>query len=423
MKLLGASFIITCNDDIGILRNGGVLIDNGKILAVGDFNELKQQCRQCDFLFYKNHIILPALINSHIHFEFSKNISSFMYGRFDLWLNSVMQNRGAILKDNLKAIQKAIMEQKKSGVGTVCAISSYDLDLDCLLNSNLRVIFCHEVIGADEKDFENQVINISNRLEHSMALKTNLFQSALALHAPYSVHTKLAQYIIELASKYKLLISTHFLESKHELEWLQSKSGYFKEFYDKYLKLEDVQSFNQDEFIDLFHDVQAIFTHCLYADSSVKEEILKRGSIISCPRSNLLLNGKMGDNNIIATDGKSSNNDVDLLQEMRYVLFATLSAKETEQDESKSSTEARDIESISKHILYAVTCNPAKALGLNNGVLQEGKDADIAIFEIECEHLEQVITSFVLNAKGAISLLVNGVDIISYGNNENNTIH
>lgn len=410
MKLLGASFVITCNDNVGILRNGGVLIDNGIILAVGNFNELKQKCEQCDFIFYKNHILLPALINSHIHFEFSKNTSSFMYGSFGTWLDSVMKNRGAILKDNLKSIQQAILEQKKSGVGTVCAISSYDLDLDSLLNSNLRVIFCHEVLGMNANEFENQVLDISNRLEYSMPLKTDLFQSALALHAPYSVHTKLAQYIIDLATKYKLLISTHFLESRHELEWLQSKSGYFAEFYSKHLNLKDVESFSQEEFLDLLSDVNVIFTHCIYADSNIREKILKLGSIVSCPRSNLLLSGKMGDNNIISTDGKSSNNDVNLLQEMRYALFATLSARET-QDIKQDNT--KDIESLSKQILYAVTCNPANALGLNNGILQEGKNADIAVFDVECEHLEQVITSFVLHAKNAVSLLVNGIDIIS----------
>ncbi|RDU60910.1 aminofutalosine deaminase family hydrolase [Helicobacter sp. MIT 14-3879] len=405
MKLLGASFILTCDSDAKILHDGGILIDEGRIQAVGDFQVLKEKYQHCDSLFYKNHIILPALINAHIHFEFSKNTSSFMYGGFDTWLNTVMQNRDEILKNNIKAMQQAILTQKKSGVGTVCAISSYDLDLELLLHANLRVIFCHEVLGANSKDFENQVLNLSARLEHSLNIKHALFQPALALHAPYSVHPKLAHYVIDLAAKYNLLVSTHFLESKQEYEWLESRSGYFKEFYSKYFQIQDLESFNKEEFLALFVDVRALFIHCLYADSKFKQEILRYGSIVSCPRSNLLLNGKAGDNTIIATDGKSSNNDVNLLEEMRYTFFSTI---------AKYGLESNDIESLAKEILYAVTCHSAQALGLNNGVLQEGKDADIAIFKLDCENNKQLVTNFILHAKEADSLLINGVDILSH---------
>ncbi|RDU70871.1 metal-dependent hydrolase [Helicobacter aurati] len=407
MKLLGATFVLTCDDNMEILRDGGVLIDNGKIQAIGDFNTLKEKYRHCDSLFYKQHVLVPALINAHIHFEFSKNTSSFVYGDFGMWLDSIMENRDEVFQDNVKAIQRAILEQKKNGVGTVCAISSHDLDIELLLRSNLRVIFCHEVLGVNHKDFENQVLQISTRLERSLSVKNDLFQPALALHAPYSVHSKLAQYLIDLAAKYNLLVSTHFLESKHEREWLDSQSGYFSEFYSKYLQLQEVESFSQESFLALFADIShVLFTHCLYADSELKQKILNYGAIVSCPRSNLLLNTKLGDNMIIGTDGKSSNNDVSLLNEIRYAFFSALA------NQDKASQYA-NIESLAKDMLYAVTRNPALALGLNNGILQEGKSADIAIFKLDCEDSRQITTHFVLHAKEAVSLFVNGIDIIS----------
>lgn len=402
MKLIGTSIMLPCDEVWEVVEHGGIIIDSGMIKEVGDFNLLRQKYSNCDFVFYKNHVMLPAFINSHIHFEFSKNDTSFCYGDFDIWLDSVMANRGEVLKHNTQAMQQAIRTQKRSGVGSVCAISSYDLDLELLLDSKLKVIYCHEVLGAMESDFTQQALNISNRLEKTLSLKNATFTPALALHAPYSINPKIAHYVVELAMRYNLLLSTHFLESRQELEWLSESKGYFKEFYAKNFQVKDAKAhFSIDSFLDLLSDINTLFVHCLHTDSNLKERLLKQGSIISCPRSNLLLQGKMGLNHIIATDGKSSNADVDILEEIRYALFATLS-----QDK------AQDIESLSKDLIYSITRHSAKALGLNNGSLKAGKCADIVLFKLPFNRLDNIAQSFILHAKQAARLLVNGNDVL-----------
>lgn len=402
MKLIGASIMIPCDETWEIVENGGVVIESGVIKEVGIFDTLKQKYNNCDFVFYKNHVMLPAFINAHIHFEFSKNDTSFCYGDFDKWLDSVMANRGEVLKDNVQAMQQAIKTQKLSGVGSVCAISSYDLDLSLLQDSKLRVIYCHEVLGANKQDFTTQALNISNRLEKTLSLKSDTFMPALAIHAPYSVNPKIAHYVVELALRYNLLLSTHFLESKQELIWINSSEGYFKEFYSNNFGISNAKThFSIDEFLDLLNDVHTLFVHCLHADSKLQERLWNHGSIISCPRSNLLLQGKMGVNTIIATDGKSSNADVDILEEIRYALFATL-ARDGQQD----------IEFLSQQLLYAITRNSAKALRLNNGSLRASKCADIALFKLQFNRLDNIASSFILHAKQATRVLVNGNDIL-----------
>ena len=396
MKLIGASIMLPCRETWEVVEHGGIIVDSGVIKEVGNFDVLMQKYNNCDFVFYKNHVLLPAFINSHIHFEFSKNDTSFCYGDFDIWLDSVMANRGEVLKHNTQAIQQAIKTQKRSGVGSVCAISSYDLDLELLLDSKLKVIYCHEVLGAMESDFTQQALNISNRLEKTLALKSPTFAPALALHAPYSVNPKIAHYVVELAMRYNLLLSTHFLESRQELEWLNESKGYFKEFYAKNFQVKEAKAhFSIDSFLDLLGDAKTLFVHCLHADFSLKERLLKHGYIVSCPRSNLLLQGKMGLNHIIATDGKSSNADVDILEELRCALFATLSQEE-----------------LSQQLIYAITRNSAKALGLNNGSLEEDKCADVALFKLPFNRLDNIAQSFILHARHATRLLVNGNDIL-----------
>lgn len=402
MKIIGASSLFTCNETFEVLENGGIVIENGKIIEVGLYDNLITNYPDCDFVFYKDHVILPALINAHIHFEFSKNDTSFEYGNFGKWLDSVMNNRGEVLKDNMKAMQYAIDTQKKSGVGSVCAISSYDLDLELLLHSKLKVLYCHEVLGVLEENFEEQAISISTRLERTLHLKNPSFLPALAIHAPYSVNSKIAQYVIDLALRYNLMLSTHFLESKEEFEWLMQQNGYFKGFYEKNFNLKDSKPhFSIQEFLALFSGIKTLYTHCLYADEEIKSKILKHGSIVSCPRSNLLLSGKMGDNTIIATDGKSSNADVNLLDEVRTAFFTSLALH------AKS-----DIESLAKKLIQAITCNPAKVLGFNNGSLESQKSADVAIFKLLPSKNNNVLSNFILNARSASRLLVNGCDIL-----------
>lgn len=418
MKLIGASIVLPCNEDskeFEVIRNGGVVFENGVILEIGEFQKLELKYKKViESRFYKNHILLPALINSHIHFEFSNNENSFVYGDFGTWLSSVMDNRGAILKGNKSAIKQAIKEQVNSGVGSVCAISSYDLDLDLLLDSKLRVIFCHEVIGALDSNFKAQKENLDSRIQKSLSKKNKNFQPAIAIHSPYSVNFKLANYAINLAKKHNFLISAHFLESKQEYEWLTRQSGYFREFFARYFGQQNFKSqFSIDSFLALFNDTRAIFTHCLYATNAIKRALYAQGNhIISCPRSNLLLNAKMGENHIIATDGKSSNNDVNLLNEARAALFCAIQNIDTL--DSKNSKNANFIESICRNLILAMSANPAKALNLNNGVLKKEKMADLALFRFKDleSNIENIATNFILNAKKVTRLIINGEDIL-----------
>ena len=92
---------------------------------------------------------------------------------------------------------------------------------------------------------------------------------------------------------------------------------------------------------------------------------------------------------------------MDILEEIRYALFATL-ARDGQQD----------IELLSQQLLYAITLNSAKALQLNNGSLTSGKCADIALFKLQFNRLDNIASSFILYAKKASRVLVGGNDIL-----------
>lgn len=412
MNLIGASKIITCNKNFDILSDAGILFDKKKILKIGSFKDLSRDYK-IDGKFYDSCVITPALTNPHIHFEFSANNTSLEYGSFERWLDSMMDKREYLMKNMESNIKTAIKETLLSGVGCVGAISSNGLDLDYLVNSPLKVMFFNEIIGIDDSKINIIKEDFNTRLENSLKFVNNNFKVGIALHSPYSLHYDLSTYAINIALKNKLLVSTHFLESKEELMWLESGEGYFKNFLNSLLNVKTAKpSHTKYTFLDLFKKVEALFVHCLYLNNDDFEYMSKLNiDIISSPRSNRLLNNRYFDylkakdygfELIISTDGKSSNNSVNMLDEARVALF---------------SYNKFNIDQLAKEIMLSMTSRISKRFGFNNGVIKKNKASDFAIFHIkDIETSTQVALQTILHAKSVKDLYINGerIDIENY---------
>ncbi len=50
----------------------------------------------------ENSVLMPGLINSHVHLEFSSNTTTLKYGNFMNWLNSVISSRDKIVEKATK---------------------------------------------------------------------------------------------------------------------------------------------------------------------------------------------------------------------------------------------------------------------------------------------------------------------------------
>ena len=383
--------------------------------------------------FFSGCVLLPALINAHIHFEFSSNSTSFVYGSFEGWLASVMSKRDDVLADMDKAIESTIEEQLDSGVGSVGAISSYGADMQALAQSALKVVYCSEAIGANPAALDMLLADFKARFLAARELASRSFFPAIALHAPYSVHSVLAKHIIAFAkeafSKHALestrpthtitnpcetscTFSAHFLESNAERLWLESKNdadapkGWFYDFYTQTLKIpRPAPYYTPQEFMELFSSMRTSFVHCTALNSLESTFLAHAGhSLITCPRSNRLLDGSMLDlkkldsrqNLGIGTDGASSNANTCMLDELRAGLFGM----------------GGDLQDLARVLLLAATRGGAKALGLANGTLESGRSADMAVFAIKgIADSTQPEVHFILLANKVHRLLINGEQV------------
>ncbi|MDO7253236.1 aminofutalosine deaminase family hydrolase [Helicobacter cappadocius] len=410
IRLIGGSKVFVCDEGFTIIDDGGVAFNTQNeqnfIIEIGKYKDLKQKYPNA--LFYEDAIILPSFVNAHIHFEFGNNISSFEYGGFDRWLGSVMKKREDVLSNISECVKLGVDEQLQSGVGSVGAISSYGNDMQILANSPLRVIYFNEAIGSTPSAIDFLYSDFLNRYNASKELQSNKFIPAIAIHSPYSVHKVLAKKVLQISKADNVKTSVHFLESKFEREWLESSNGWFKSFYEEVLGIKSPKPlYNITEFLEMFEGLDTLFVHCLFASGSDLDFISKNGHIISCPRSNRLLNNAYIDfsllasrnlHPIFATDGKSSNNNLNMLDELRSALFGYFSV---------------DIDELSKILILGSTLYPARALGLECGTLQMGKLADISVFQCpQIDKSSQSPLQFLLHSQKVKTLYINGKDII-----------
>ena len=403
MIKLKADYIVTLNEKYEIIKDGEILFEK-KILKIG--RKLKDDT-PCIYL-GKNSVIMPALINTHTHLEFSSNNTHLEYGDFMVWLNSVLEHREELFHNcKSECYKSAIEEMKKSGVCAFGQISSTGNDLKYLKHSPLKVVYFNEIIGSNPAAVDMIFQDFLLRLKESEEVTNEKFKVGVSIHSPYSVHPILAQKVIDIAKEKKLPIQTHFMESKAERKWLTKGEGEFKLFFEKHFKSAK-PLISPMEFISLFKNTNTTFIHCVHANDEELQKINEiEGNVTHCPISNRLLNvgllnlERVKNHSIpynVATDGKSSNYSLNLFKEIRSALLMHTDLHP---------------KYLAKDLLKAVTINAAKALGLNNGSLEEGKDADIITFKLpnKVENLEILPLQIILHTNKVQNLFINGKEV------------
>ena len=319
MKILNVSYI---------LQNSQIL--EGKALA---FDKTIQKIAPLDELLHlypdsevidtePNSLIMPGLINSHVHLEFSANKTTLKYGKFLPWLHSVIENRDDLITNcDSECMKKATDLMLSSGITSFGAISSHGMDLEAAAKAKQNVVFFNEIIGSQATMADALFDDFKSRLAASESIKREGFYPAIAVHSPYSVHPALIKKGVELAKLRNYPLSAHYMESPAEREWLDSNEGDFKPFFTEFLK-QDYAVNSSKDFLKIFKDTPTLFTHVVQANEDELKELKESNhTIIHCPISNRLLgNGaldldKLEEHNIkwlCGTDGLSSNYNLNL---------------------------------------------------------------------------------------------------------------
>ena len=404
MKILSAKWVITCDENFSIIKDGAVVFTD-KILDIDTLENIQKKYPNEEITESKeNTVLMPGLINSHVHLEFSANTTTLKYGNFMNWLNSVISNRDTLIeKATDKLISTKLDRMKKTGTTTIGAISSYSFDIQPCAKSPINTVFFCEVIGSKADMADTLFADFKSRLAGAKQYASKNFIPAVAIHSPYSVHPFLVRETLALAKAEELPVSTHFLESPEEFEWLHKDQGLFIDFFKNFLNQSTAVT-KPMEFLNQFSNVKKLsFTHCVEASTADLAKIKLLGASINhCVTSNRVLNNTKldlkkldGIEFTIGTDGLSSNNSLSMFDELRNALMM-------HNDEN--------ILDFSKTLLKAATINASNAMGLKKGKLEKDLDADIISINLADEVIdeEDLAMQIILHTKSVEKTIIGG---------------
>lgn len=396
MKTLHLAEIIITNENEPI-GNGALLIEDSKIVSAGkikDFGDITKY----KIVDHKDSLICPGFINLHTHLLYSQapKING-LDGLFP-WLQSLISSTASWQeKDYINSINYGIEQALSTGTTFVVENTPNYLSSQELSKSPLRALIGFEIFGSDEGEADELFKTAIEQIGEldSQFHENDRIELTFSPHAPYDVSSPLWKKLIQWSTQNKEPLLTHLEESPDEKLWWQNKSGKAIEFWEFINKLEPklkhwkkynsgIDFLNKNDLLN----ANILGTHLCQA-SKEDLQILKENNInlVHCPRSNYFLNNGIANlklwNEIgllwgIGTDSIASNENLDLLEEVRFTINQqsinygyTISAQET---------------------FKAITSNAAKILSKEKelGYLKKGCNADFLVYNLRdksgCTH-------------------------------------
>ncbi len=317
-----------------------------------------------------NKAILPAFYNTHNHAAMS-----ILRGFGDdkplfEWLNEdIWPIEDQLTEDDIVVASRlAILEMIKSG--TVFFADMYffgERTMQAVADMGIRAAISRvEMDLFDEQKAEQKKIDTANFIDFPNPCPQRIIK-CLSCHAVYTVSDELFKFAKETAEKQGWFMQIHVSETKQEVEDCFAKWG-----MSPVAKLDSLGLLTP----------KTILAHAVHLSDEDVAIIKKRGCYISTnPISNLKLNSgmfmfekmyeTMPENITLGTDGASSNNNLNMLDSMK---FCSLAAKA--ESNSALGGKAQDIYKVA-------TTNGAKAFGLDAGEIKEGCLADCLLVDLD----------------------------------------
>ena len=314
----------------------------------------------------ENKLAVPGFINAHTHLGMSlfRNYADDM--ELMEWLSEKIWPIEAKLnpEDVYIGSLLSMAEMIKSGATTFC-------DMYFPIEPVYRAMDKIGIRGAITRgmmDVEDGSISIKEHKEGYKKYNGALDGRVTLFPGPHAVYTSSTEYlkeVIEVAKEYGGRINIHLSETETEV----------RDSLEKY-KMTPIEYVNSLGLLEL----PTVAAHCVHiTDEEIEIVKDKEFYPVYNPSSNLKLASgftpvkKLLANGIkvcLGTDGSSSNNNQNMLEEIH---IASIVNKAVEMD-------PKAVKAI--EVLRMATINGAEALNINAGAIEEGRLADISIFDL-----------------------------------------
>ena len=383
------------SESLNYYKNGLLIIEDSFIKDIGSYENIKNKYNLEDKNIdetFKNKLIMPGFIDTHIHYAQTEIIGSFGEELLP-WLEKYTFPTELKFKDKDYASKISnffINELFKNGTTTALVLGtvhheSIDAIFEVADKLNMRLIAGKvmmdrnapkELLDTPEESFKE-----SEKLIRKWHKKNRLLYAITPRFAPTSTKEQL-KLAGELKNKYPTTyVHSHLSENTNEINWVKSLFPEAKNYLDVY---------------DSFGLVgkRSVFAHAIHLEEEEYEVLHKKGAAISfCPTSNLFL----GSGLFKIREVKKENRDIklglgtDVGAGTSFNMLKTLSEAykviSLEQNNKKTKRQFGSFEGF-----YQGTLGAAKSLYLEDkiGKLESGYEADFIVIDFKPDTLQDL---------------------------------
>jgi cytosine/adenosine deaminase-related metal-dependent hydrolase len=204
------------------IRDGWIVLDDGRIVAVGGPDAPPEDAVDDDGENPSSRLIMPGLVNAHVHFELSWMRGQVGRGEsMPAWAAALIALRRAGDVNPVPGIRAAIDEAIAAGTSLVGDVANTPATGEPIAASRLSAAIFRELIGFRVSEPEPVIAEIEQQI--AAIAPSPRVRTTLVPHAPYSVSPALMRALGARAGDRPL--SIHLGESAAEIEFLQSGHG------------------------------------------------------------------------------------------------------------------------------------------------------------------------------------------------------
>ncbi|NOY51993.1 MAG: amidohydrolase family protein [Deltaproteobacteria bacterium] len=399
------------------ISEGGVVIVDGKILAIGKGEELSRRFSPLPYRAFPGCILMPGLINAHTHLDLSLFRDRLtLPADFVSWLLELIPLRLQMdARQSGEALRRGAGEAVLSGTTTIGDITRSGESIPILQKIGCRGVLFREVIDRSVHEASAWIEDLKEKISAMKSEAGGKITIGISPHTPYTLSKERMEALAAFLREVPLPCTMHIAESEAERDYFLHHTGELKTRLFPAVgwgKAPDPEEFGTpleqvrkrrllDRRLAVIHGVHL-------TPQDIKHLHRAGSSVILCPRSNdnlrvgrapirKLLEAEIP--TALGTDSLASNRSLSLWDEMRFL------RKRFPHDDLVTP----------ERLIRMATLGGAEALGLSNetGSIEAGKEADIIAVNCRMDEPGRLVSTLIAGTTpGKIRMIMVGGEML-----------
>ena len=377
LRYTGNPMLEAWNDVIQIDTNGGVLIHDGLITAVGNADQLRTEYPHADMTHYGDDtLICPGFVDAHVHYPQTAIIASWGKRLID-WLNSYTFPEEIRLSDPAYADEIAAryldltLDHGTTTVASYCTIHPHSVD--ALFNAaairGQRIVAGKTCMDRNAPDDLRDTVQLA--YDDSKTLIERWQGTGRATYAitprfsPTSTPDQLSALGALWSEHPECLMQTHLSEQIDEIAWVRDLYPAARDYLDTY------------ETHGLIGE-RALYGHAIHLEPREIDRITETGAaLVHCPTSNTFIGSGLFDMVGLAARAIPCGLATDTGGGSSFSMLRTMAA-------AYEIGQLRGTPLHAAQLIWLATAGSARSLHLhgNIGTIATGQEADLTILNL-----------------------------------------